>query len=101
VAWDENGRDAEGVDYSRLTALLIEATKEQQALIRKQQTQITAQQRQIQFERMRGDAQQAKVARLSSQVKAIQSSLQTGSATSAEVRMIKIQASLRPTGTVR
>jgi hypothetical protein len=30
VSWDKNGKDAQGVDYSRLTALLIEATKEQQ-----------------------------------------------------------------------
>lgn len=40
VTWEENGKDAQGVDYSRLTALLIEATKEQQALIQKQQAQI-------------------------------------------------------------
>jgi hypothetical protein len=33
VTWNQNGKDAEGVDYSRLTALLIEATKEQQAEI--------------------------------------------------------------------
>ena len=31
VTWDKNGKDAQSVDYSRLTALLIEATKEQQA----------------------------------------------------------------------
>jgi hypothetical protein len=28
VSWEENGKDALGVDYSRLTDLLIEATKE-------------------------------------------------------------------------
>ena len=33
VTWEKNGKDAEGVDYSRLTALLIEATKQQQANI--------------------------------------------------------------------
>jgi trimeric autotransporter adhesin len=37
VTWDQNGKDAQSVDYSRLTALLIEATKEQQALIEQQQ----------------------------------------------------------------
>ena len=36
VTWEKNGKDAQSVDYSRLTALLIEATKEQQALIREQ-----------------------------------------------------------------
>jgi hypothetical protein len=40
VSYDENGKDARGVDYSRLTALLIEATKEQQALIRDQEGEI-------------------------------------------------------------
>jgi trimeric autotransporter adhesin len=40
VTWDNNGKDAQSVDYSRLTALLIEATKEQQALIEQQQEQI-------------------------------------------------------------
>jgi hypothetical protein len=40
VTWDKNGKDAQGVDYSRLTALLIEATKEQQSLIEQQQQQI-------------------------------------------------------------
>jgi hypothetical protein len=34
VSWDKNGKDARGVDYSRLTALLIEAVKQQQREIR-------------------------------------------------------------------
>ena len=34
VEWEENGTDAKGVDYARLTALLIEAAKEQQGQIR-------------------------------------------------------------------
>ena len=33
VAYEENGQDAIGVDYARLTALLIEAVKEQQTQI--------------------------------------------------------------------
>jgi hypothetical protein len=28
VTWEENGKDAQSVDYGRLTALLIEAIKE-------------------------------------------------------------------------
>ena len=36
VEWDKNGKDAEGVDYTRLTALLIEAVKQQQREIRQQ-----------------------------------------------------------------
>ncbi|MGA2860056.1 MAG: tail fiber domain-containing protein [Candidatus Sulfotelmatobacter sp.] len=70
VAWDKNGTDAQGVDYGRLTALLIEATKEQQALIHKQQEQISA--------------QQAQIARLTRQVKTIQATLKaTGRSASA------------------
>jgi hypothetical protein len=68
VTWDQNGIDARSVDYSRLTALLIEATKEQQALIEQQQEQI---------------------AQLMSQVKTIQGSLKTSGRTSTEVRTVK------------
>jgi len=76
VSWEKNGTDAQGVDYSRLTALLIEATKEQQKLIKKQQEQISAQQTQMK-------AQRAQIARLSSEVRAIQVSMkQSGNAAS-------------------
>jgi hypothetical protein len=40
VSYEENGKDARGVDYSRLTALLIEAIKQQQRQIKLQQQQI-------------------------------------------------------------
>jgi hypothetical protein len=66
VTFEQNGQDARSVDYSRLTALLIEATKEQQALIERQQEQIV---------------------QLMSQVKTIQTSLKTGDRT--EVRTVK------------
>jgi hypothetical protein len=48
VTWEENGKDAQGVDYGRLTALLIEAVKEQQSLIREQKEQITQLNREVQ-----------------------------------------------------
>jgi hypothetical protein len=67
VTWDKNGKDAAGVDYGRLTALLIEATKEQGVLIHQQQEQIRA--------------QQAQIVRLTSQVKAIRASLHTSGRT--------------------
>jgi hypothetical protein len=66
VTWNQNGKDAEGVDYSRLTALLIEATKEQQSLIHEQQKQI--------------QAQQAQIAQLASQVKTIRASIESSGA---------------------
>ena len=77
VSYEKNGKDVRGVDYSRLTALLIEATKEQQALIRKQQQQIRT--------------QQAQIAQLMSQVKAIQAVLHTNGRTGTEVRTVKAQ----------
>ncbi len=43
VSYEQNGKDARGVDYSRLTALLIEATKEQQREIHRQQTALRTQ----------------------------------------------------------
>jgi Chaperone of endosialidase len=42
VEWDKNGKDANGVDYSRLTALLIEATKQQQREIRQEHTELAS-----------------------------------------------------------
>jgi hypothetical protein len=44
VTYEENGKDARGVDYSRLTALLIEATKQQQAELSKALRQLKQQQ---------------------------------------------------------
>ncbi len=40
VSYEANGKDAQGVDYSRLTALLIEAVKQQQKQIAAQRRQI-------------------------------------------------------------
>ena len=70
VTFENDGKNARGVDYGRLTALLIEATKEQQSLIRKQQQQI---------------------ARLTSQVRAIKASLNSGTRVGAEVRTVKAE----------
>jgi trimeric autotransporter adhesin len=98
VSWEKNGKDAQGVDYSRLTALLIEATKEQQALIRKQQAEIGAQQSQIRSQQAQLKAQQAKsklqeaqMAELMLQVNAIRATLETKSHAGSEVRTIKAQ----------
>jgi hypothetical protein len=78
VTFENDGKDARGVDYSRLTALLIEATKEQQSLIHKQQQQI---------------------ARLNSQVRAIEASMKSGDRTGAEVRTARAQTPImRPKG---
>ncbi|HXZ42815.1 MAG TPA: tail fiber domain-containing protein, partial [Terriglobales bacterium] len=94
VSYEKNGKDARGVDYSRLTSLLIEATKEQQALIRKQQQQIRTQQAQMKAQQAKGKLQEAQIAELMSQVKAIQASLQTNGRDGAEVRTVKARASI-------
>jgi hypothetical protein len=43
VTWEKNGKDAQSVDYGRLTALLIEAMKEQQREIQQQQAEFRTQ----------------------------------------------------------
>lgn len=63
VSYEENGKDARSVDYSRLTALLIEAMKQQQR-------QIEAQQKQIRI-------QQSKIVRLSGKVAILEGTLRT------------------------
>jgi hypothetical protein len=70
VTYEDNGQDARGVDYSRLTALLIEAVKQQQQLIQKQQQQI---------------------AQLTSQVKTIQIKLKTKARTGSQIHTAKTE----------
>jgi len=41
VAYEENGKDAQSIDYARLTALLIEAVKEQQKTIEEMKSEIS------------------------------------------------------------
>jgi hypothetical protein len=77
VTWEKNGKDAQSVDYGRLTALLIEATKEQQALIREQREQISA--------------QQAQIARLTRQVKTIQATLKADARSGSAIRTVKAE----------
>src|SRR5215472_16679389 len=71
VTWSPDGKSAEGVDYSRLTALLIEATKEQQRLIEEQQKHI--------------QDQESQISQLTSQVKEIQTALENRQSSRQEV----------------
>jgi hypothetical protein len=89
VSWENNGKDAQGVDYSRLTALLIEATKEQQALIQEQQRElntersaiarqnnlIQAQQKQIRTLQKSSDQQVQALQKVADQMALLQSAL--------------------------
>ena len=79
VSYEKNGGDASGVDYGRLTALLIEATKEQQTLIHHQQQQINTQQSQIK--------------QLTRQVRAVQAALKASGRPHSEVRTAKADVS--------
>jgi Chaperone of endosialidase len=85
VSYEKNGKDATGVDYSRLTALLIEAVKQQQkqitaqqSLIRKQQWVTRAQQIEISTQRKLINTQQDEISGLSRKVGVLESSLPTG-----------------------
>jgi hypothetical protein len=40
VSYEDNGKDARGIDYARLTTLLVEAMKQQEAEIRQEQIRI-------------------------------------------------------------
>jgi len=95
VTYEANGKDARGVDYSRLTALLIEATKEQQALIRHQQKLIRAQQAEIRAAQTQNAAQQKQISQLASQVRTIQVSLSTGQPGGSEVRTASVRTASR------
>ncbi|MGB8114942.1 MAG: tail fiber domain-containing protein, partial [Candidatus Sulfotelmatobacter sp.] len=79
VTYEDNGKDARGVDYSRLTALLIEAVKQQQKQISVQTRQIARQERQIRHELRMVSAQQHEIARLNHKVGALEVSVQEGS----------------------
>ena len=58
VTFEANGKDAQSVDYSRLTALLIEAMKEQQGEIQKQLAVLRAQSKSIRS--LRSELQQTR-----------------------------------------
>ena len=66
VTYEKNGVDAQGVDYARLTALLIEATKEQQREIQR----LTGEVRKLRKAQQAMTQLQARQARLESQQRA-------------------------------
>ena len=72
VSFEKNGKDAQGVDYSRLTALLIEAVKQQQRQIQDQQQQMREQREQIQSALSQIKAQQRQIVRLSGKVETLE-----------------------------
>ena len=59
VVYDENGKDAKAVDYSRLVAVLIEAVKEQQVQIKSHEHSLKEQKGQM--ARLRAEIERLKV----------------------------------------
>ena len=88
VTYEKNGVDARSVDYNRLTALLIEATKKQQAVIQQQQKQIKTQQVQIRAQQTTARLQQAQIARLSSQMRTVQAAVRDSDRASSQTRTV-------------
>jgi len=101
----ENSKGYLLVNNDPIIWTMLNAIKEQQALIRTQQEQIRAQQEQIRTQQAQlkaqqsqikarqsqGQLQQAQIAELMSQFKTIQASLKTNDGTGAEVRTVKAQ----------
>lgn len=75
VSYEENGKDARGVDYSRLTALLIGATKEQQREIRQEQGELAKALRQIKQQQSLLHAQSSAMLSLQAEVRETRESL--------------------------
>jgi hypothetical protein len=88
VTYEANGKDARAVDYNRLTALLIEATKEQETLIHQQQREIKAQQSQIRAQQTAARLQQAQIARLASQMRTVQAVLKDSDRAASQARTV-------------
>ena len=68
VTYEKNGVDARSVDYNRLTALLIEAAKEQQAEIASQQAELTKALDLIKTEQAKIHRQAATISSLKAQI---------------------------------
>jgi len=86
VSYEENAKDARGVDYSRLTALLIEAVKQQETQIAAQQSQLREQQRLASAQQQEIRAQHRQIAAEQKRISALKQR-----ATTLESTMTKLQ----------
>jgi hypothetical protein len=76
VEWESNGKDARGVDYARLTALLIEATKQQQAEFDEQSARLGKALSLIRDQQFQIHKQAASIRSLAAQVRTANQSVQ-------------------------
>jgi Chaperone of endosialidase/TGF-beta propeptide len=98
VTYEKNGKDASGVDYARVSALLVEATKEQQKLIRAQlrqiktlQAEVKTQRSQIKAQDVSAKIQQAQLNDLAAQVKVVQTALKVSGQMNSSVLASNLQ----------
>jgi len=92
VTFEKNGKDAQGVDYSRLTALLIEAVKQQPR-------QTSQQQKQIQTQARKAQLQQSEIARMREHNAALEARLakiETNRGTTSIPQLADFRASTAP-----
>ena len=75
VTFEKNGKDAQSVDYGRLTALLIEAVKQQQDQIRKQEKQIRQQENLLRTQSSAMQRLQAEVAETRASLRKVKAQL--------------------------
>jgi hypothetical protein len=80
VTYEKNGVDAQGVDYARLTAVLIEATKEQQQEITALRARAQKQDRDVQGLKQRNAQLRQQLLAISAQVKQIRNQVEVASA---------------------
>jgi hypothetical protein len=80
VTYEANGKDARSVDYNRLTAVLIEAVKQQQAQLNAQEA--------------KSKLQEAQISELRYQVKTMQTSLKANRRSGSEARTVKAHVSM-------
>ena len=80
VKYEPNGKDATGVDYERLTALLIESTKQQQREIDQLSAKLNVAVRRINAQQTQLRHQAATINALASQVRAATPTLEVASA---------------------
>ncbi len=86
VTYEANGKDARSVDYTRLTALLIEATKQQQAEIVTQRAEIATQQAEIATQQAKAQKEETELAKAVRQIKSAQMQIRQQAASISSLR---------------
>ncbi len=86
VTYEKNGVDAQSVDYNRLTALLIEATKQQQAEIASQRAEAAIQQAELTKVLRQIKTAQAQIHRQAATISSLKAQVHDGAESLRQVR---------------